>query len=177
MVNIALPLPLAAGGLLAPQAQVLLYTVIVFLLLLALLWKFAWGPLLKALQEREDKIAKRISDAEERFKEAEAKAADYERKITAAKDEASEIIAEGKRDAEKVREEIVTAGNEEAGRIIERAKREISLAKDAAVQELRDEMVKVTADLAKRVIEREVKGEDHQRFIESVLNQVEQSPR
>ena len=178
MVDIALPIPIvAAGGLLSPSAQVLLYTVIVFLLLLAILWKFAWGPLLKALQEREDKIAKRISDAEERFKQSEERAAEYQRKIEAAKNEAAEIIAEGKRDAEKVREETIAAGNEEATRIIERAKREIGLAKDQAVQELRDQMVAVTANLATRVIEREVKGEDHARFIETVLTQVESSPR
>ncbi len=177
MFNLAWPLPLAAGELLTPSGQVLLYTVIVFGLLLAVLWKFAWGPLLKALDEREAKMAKRIADAEERFKTAEEKAAEYQRKLEASKSEAAEIIAEGKRDAEKVREEIVAAGNQEATRIIERAKREISLAKDAAVQEMRNRMVMLTGDLTTQVIGREVKAEDHRRFIETVLAQVDASDR
>lgn len=166
---------LGAGNFLMPEAQVLLYTVIVFLALLGLLWKFAWGPLMQALQEREDRIAKRISDADSKLKEAEAKVAEYERKISHAKEEAAEIIAEGKRDVEKVREEIQAAANTEAQRTLERAKREIELAKDAAVQELRDRLVDLTAEMAARVIEREVKPADHKRFVEEAIGQVEKA--
>lgn len=168
-------LVMAAGDPMQPEAQVLLYTVIVFLILLGLLWKFAWGPLMQALQEREDRINKRISDADSKLKEAEAKVAEYERKISHAKEEAAEIIAEGKRDVEKVREEIQAAANTEAQRTLERAKREIELAKDAAVQELRDRLVDLTAEMAARVIEREVKPEDHRRFVEEAIGQVDKA--
>jgi F-type H+-transporting ATPase subunit b len=158
---------------LIPQTQVLLWTVFIFVVMLGLLWKYAWGPLMKALEEREQRIAKRISDAEAAHQEALAKLAGYEKKIAAAKEEAAEIIAEGKRDVEKVKEEILASAQTESTRTLERAKREIVLAKEAAVQELREKMVELTADLATRVIQREVKAEDHRRFIQDAIAQVD----
>jgi F-type H+-transporting ATPase subunit b len=166
---------LGAGDFLTPQAQVLIYTVVVFLLLLAVLWKYAWGPLMKALEEREQRIAKRISDAEAAHQEALAKLADYEKRIATAKEEAAEIIAEGKRDVVKVKDEILAEAQAESTRTLERAKREIVLAKEAAVQELREKMVDLTSELARRVIQREVKPEDHRRFIQDAIAQVDRA--
>ncbi|MCZ7646384.1 MAG: F0F1 ATP synthase subunit B [Planctomycetota bacterium] len=159
---------------LTPELQVLVWSVAVFLALLGLLWKFAWGPLMQALEEREHRIAKKIDDAEARFKEAEAKAAEYEKRLEAAKAEATAIIDEGKRDAVKVQEQIQAAANAEAAKTLERAKREIKLAQDQAIAELRDRLVDFTAEMAATVIEREVKAEDHRRFIEQGIEKVGQ---
>jgi F-type H+-transporting ATPase subunit b len=166
MMGMAQGLVLAEGTeFLTPSNQVLLYTVIVFLLMLGILWKFAWGPLMKALEEREARIAKKIENAEGKFKEAEAKAVEYQRKIQQAKDEAVEIVAEGKRDAEKLREEILAAANLEAEKNLQRAKREIQLAKEHAVDEMRKSIIRMTAQLASEVIRREVREDDHARFV------------
>ncbi len=164
---------LASGSFLEPQAQVLLYTVIVFLAMLGILWKFAWGPLMKALEEREQRIARKIADAEKANQDALARLHDYEAKIQHAKEEAAEIIAEGKRDVEKVRDETIRHAQEESVRTLERAKREITMAKEAAVQELRDQMVVLTAELTTKVIQREVKADDHRRFISETIASLE----
>lgn len=153
--------------------QVLLWTIVIFLAMLGILWKFAWGPLMKALEEREQRIARKIADAEKANQDALAKLADYEAKIVKAKDEAAEIIAEGKRNVEKVRDEIVKQAQEESGRTLERAKREIVMAKEAAVHELREQMVVLTAELAAKVIQREVKADDHRRFIGDTIAALE----
>jgi len=158
-----------------PELQVMLYTIVVFLLLLAVLWRFAWGPLVKALDEREARIARKISDAEELRRAAEDRLKEYEHRISVAKDEAAAIIAEGKRDAVKVREDIMAAAQAESAKALERAKREIHLAKEAAVHDLREQMVGLTADLAGRVIKREVKAEDHRRLIEEAMTEVERT--
>lgn len=160
---------------LVPELQVLLWTILVFLGMLGLLWKFAWGPLTRALEEREARIARRIADAETAHREALEKVAEYERKIAAAKTEAAEIIAEGKRDMEKVRDEIQAAAQTEASRTLERARREIKLAQEAAVQELREQLVVLTAELATRIIQREVKPEDHRRLVEDAIRQTERN--
>jgi F-type H+-transporting ATPase subunit b len=157
------------------DAQVMLYTIVIFLLLLAVLWRFAWGPLMKALEEREARIAKRIADAEELRRASEERLKEYERRIVAAKDEAAAIIAEGKRDAEKVHEEIMAAAQGESAKALERARREIVLAKEAAVHDLREQMVLLVSELASGVIRREVKPEDHRRLIESAVNEVEKT--
>lgn len=158
-----------------PEAQVLLYTIVIFLLLLAVLWKFAWGPLMKALDEREARIARKIGDAEAANKAALEKVSEYERKIAEAKREAAGIIAEGKRDVEKVREEILAVAHGEAAKAMERAKREIRLAKESAIHELREQVVGLTAGLASQVIRREVRPEDHRRLIEDAVAEAEKS--
>lgn len=166
------------GGMppfLTPELQVLIWEVLVFFTLLALLWKFAWGPIMHALEEREHNIQKKIDDAEQKNKEALAKVAEYEKKIHATKDEAAEIIAEGKRDVEKLKAEILAEANQESARTLERAKREIVLAKDAAVAELRDKMVQLTGEICSKVIEREVKADDHKRFISDAVKDIEAS--
>jgi F-type H+-transporting ATPase subunit b len=157
------------------DAQVTLYTIVVFLMLLGILWRFAWGPLMKALEEREQRIAKKIDDAEALRRQAEERLKEYERRIVAAKDEAAAIIAEGKRDTEKVREEILAAAGSESAKALERAKREIHLAKESAVHEMREQMVALTSELAAKVIHREVKMEDHRRLVEEAMTRAEKT--
>lgn len=168
----------AGGGLppfMDPQLQVLAWTIFVFFTLLFLLWKFAWGPIMHALEEREHNIQKKIDEADARFKEAQARMAEYEKKINASKDDAAAIIAEGKRDVEHLKEEILANANKEAAASLDRAKREINLAKDAAVAELRNKMVDLTAQIASKVIEREIKADDHKRFISEAMTEIDAS--
>jgi len=157
------------------EAQVLVWALIVFGALLGLLWKYAWGPIMHALEEREKRIQKTIDDAKAQFQAAEAKAAEYERRLHQARDDAAEIIAEGKRDVEKVHAEITAEANKEAARVLERAKREILLAKQAAVEEIRQEAVTLTADIAVRVLQREINAEDHNRFVREAVEQITRS--
>lgn len=160
---------------LIPETQVLLWTVVVFFLLVVVLGKYAWGPLMQALKEREERIAKKISDAEAANKAALDKLAEYEKRIAAEKDQAAAIIAEGRKDAEKLKEDIQSAAKAEAERIIERAKREIELAQQAAVAEIRDKMVDLAAELASNVVQREIKADDHRRYIQEAIGKIEKN--
>jgi F-type H+-transporting ATPase subunit b len=169
---------LAAGDLppfMTPHLQVLLWSIFVFFTLLGLLWKFAWGPIMHALEQREHNIQQKIEDAEKKNAEAVAKVAEYEKRINASKDEAAAIIAEGKRDVEKLKAEILAEANAEAAKSLERAKREITLAKDAAAAELRNGLVDLTAQIASKVIQREVKAEDHRRLVSDAIAEIEAS--
>jgi F-type H+-transporting ATPase subunit b len=172
---------IAAGGggllpdFMTPEGQVFAWTILVFMTLLGILWKFAWGPVMHALEQREQNIQKRIDDAEKKFKDAEARVAEYEKRMNNAKDEAAAIISEGKRDVEKLKEGILAEANAEAAKTLERAKREISLARDAAVADMRDQMVALTSRLTQQVIEREIKAEDHRRFIEEGIARIEKN--
>lgn len=161
-----------AMDFLVPQMQVLLWTLVVFGLLLLILKKFAWGPLLSALDAREKRIQARFDDAAREIAEAEKRVVEYEEKIAHVKDQAAEIIAEAKRDVERVRLDVQAQAEREAEKILQRAKREIHLAKEAAAQELRDQLVDLTTELTARIIEREVRKEDHVRFVENAINLV-----
>jgi F-type H+-transporting ATPase subunit b len=155
-----------------PELQVLVWSVIVFFSLLALLWRFAWGPLMRALEERERRMTRRIEETEAGLQAAREKAAECDRRLATIKDEAAAIIAEGKRDAEQVRDGILAAAHDDAAKTLDRAKREIALARDAALEQLRDRVVELTTELAAQVIEREVKPEDHRRFIETGIGRI-----
>jgi F-type H+-transporting ATPase subunit b len=170
------PMVIAEGGFpswLTPELQVLVWSLVIFFTLLALLWKFAWGPIMRALEEREHGIQKKIDDAGARFKEAEAKAAEYEKRLSAAKDAAAELLAQGKRDAEKIKQDLLAQANQEAGAALTRARQEIKLAEQAAVAEIRTRVAELAAEMAERVIEREVKPEDHRRFIAEAISKIE----
>ena len=160
---------------LTPELQVLIWSLAVFFTLLALLWKFAWGPIMLALEQREHRIQKTIDDANAQLQAAQDKIAEYQRKIDQAKDAAAEIIAEGKRDVEKLSAENIVEANKEAARMIERAKREIQLARDAAVEELRGQVVALTASVTAQVLQREINVDDHRRFVENALEQIGKS--
>jgi F-type H+-transporting ATPase subunit b len=158
-----------------PELQVLGWSIFIFVALMGLLWKFAWGPIMEALEKREHGIQHKIDEADQKHKEALARLAEYEKKINAAKDEASAIIAEGKKDVIRIKEEILAEANKESAKTLERAKREIELAKDAAVVELREKVVVLTAQMATKIIEREVKPDDHRRLISDAMQQIESS--
>ncbi len=160
---------------LKPELQTMLWTLVTFVLLLAVLWRFAWGPLLKAINAREAKIRGRFEEAEARLKEAEAKAREYEDKMAHAREQAAEIIARGRKDMEAVRQEMLEGARREAAKILERARRDINLAKDQAAQDLRDEIVRLSVEIAAKVLEKSISPEDHRRFIEECIAEYERS--
>ena len=161
--------------MLNPELQVLLWSIFIFLTLMGLLWKFAWGPIMEALEKREHSIQHKIDEADKKHAEALARLADYEKKLNAAKDEATAIIESGKKDVLRIKDEILAEANKESTKTLERAKREIELAKEAAVVELREKVVVLTAQIATKIIEREVKPDDHRRLINDAMQQIENS--
>jgi F-type H+-transporting ATPase subunit b len=171
-MTLSLPIAGILPDFMTPEGTVLLWSIVVFFALLAILWKFAFGPIMHALEEREKKIQDTIDSADKKMQEAQARLAEYEKKINAAKDEAAAIIAEGKRDVEALTAEEKAKTKAEIDAERERAKREITLAKDAAVAELRDRVVALTGDIAGKVIRREIKPDDHRAFIAQALNEI-----
>ena len=96
------------------ETDLALWTAVVFLCLLAILWKFAWGPLAAALDRRERGIADQIAEAEAANQKAKDVLADYQQKLADAKDEVRGILDQGRRDAEKLGRELLDKAKEEA---------------------------------------------------------------
>ena len=112
-------------GLLKVDPGLLLWTVITFIVLLLIMWKAAWKLLVDALDVRAEKVRSDIENAEKNRIESERLLAEHEKMMDKAKEEASKIIAEGKSDAEKLKDDIVARANSEAKELTERAKKEI----------------------------------------------------
>lgn len=141
------------------------WTLLTFLLVLVVLGKFAWQPILGALQKREDFIRDSLQQAKKDREEAQALLKQYADKIDAARAEATAIVEEGRRDAGAVKVKIEDAAKAEAKAMIERAKREIGLATDTAVKELYTLSANLATGVASRIIGKELSAADHERLI------------
>jgi len=149
------------------------WTVAIFVLVLVVLGKFAWGPLLKSLQARESFIHDALARAKRDRDEAEARLREYEERLASARAEATAIVDEGRRDAEVVKRRIEEAAKVEADKMIDRARREIHLATVTATRELYDLSAKLATDLAARVLGREMTAKDHERLISEAIDSIE----
>ena len=150
-----------------------LWTVITFLALLFVLWKFAWKRLLIGLQEREDHIDKQIRDAEQTSAEAQKVLAEYRRKLENAEDEGRKIIDRHTLKAEQQAKEIVADAREKAESIKVKAEADIVRAKDDAQAELINEAGKIVLRLGEDVIGRALDNEDNQRLIDDAIGKLE----
>ena len=113
------------SSLLNVNPGLIVWTVITFLLLLFILYKIAWKPILAAAENRERRIQESLDRAEKAQQEAEQKLASYNQILENAKKETQEIVTKGRKAAETMREEILTRSKEESARLLEKAKKEI----------------------------------------------------
>lgn len=148
------------------------FTIVVFVLLLLILSRFAFKPILAGLQNREEFIRKSLSDAEDASKKAQLQLAEYTRQLEHARAEATTIVEEGRRDAERVKQEIHHSAEKEKANMIEQARREIKIASDTAVRDLYELGARLATDVAGRVIGKELSPADHERLIEQSIEQL-----
>ncbi|MGD2108331.1 MAG: F0F1 ATP synthase subunit B [Phycisphaerae bacterium] len=148
------------------------WTLLTFTAVLFVLGKFAWGPILGALQKREDFIRDSLQKAKEDREQAELRLKEYAEKLDAARAEASAIVDEGRRDAEELRKKLEAKAKDEADTILERAKREISIATDTAVKELYTLSARLATDVASRVIRKELDPKEHERLVAESIEEL-----
>ena len=174
--------PAAEGGhaepsLFAGDIGNVFWTVLIFALVLFILSKYAWGPLLGSLQAREGFIRESLETAKRDREAAEARLREYEERLAAARTEASAIVEEGRRDADVVKRQIEANAKAEAEKMVERAKREIQLATDTATKELYTLSAKLATQMAARVIGRELTPQDHERLISEGIQGIDGARR
>ena len=153
------------------------WTLVIFGLVVFVLGKFAWGPILNTLQTRESFIREALEKAKHDREAAEERLKEYEARLAASRAEATAIVEEGRRDAEVVKRRIEATAKEEADKMIERAKREIHIATDTATKELYTLSAKLATQLAARVIGRELTPQDHQRLISEAIDGIDGAGR
>ncbi len=159
-------------GLLKVDPGLFLWTVITFIVLLLILWRAAWKPIIEALDARAEKVRGDIETAEKNRLEAERLIAQHKGMMDKAKDEAAKIIAEGRSDAENLKNSIIEKANSEAKDLIERARREIFMAKDKALGELKAEVVTLSTEIASKIIAKNLNPDDQKGFVEEALKKI-----
>ena len=146
-----------------------LWTILTFLLLCFALAKFAWKPLLKALESRENDIHSSIEQAVKAKSELQNLNQEAEKIIADAQSEAQQIRSEAKISAEKIKAEIRSQADNDVKSIKDDAKDQIQIEKDKAIAEIRHEVVTLTISVAEKVIGKNLSVEDNQQLIEKSI--------
>jgi len=159
-------------GLLKVDPGLFLWTVITFLFLVLILWKAAWKPIVLALDARTERIRNDIDSAEKNRQEAEKTYAQYKELMNKSKEEAEGIISEAKINAEKIKSDILENANKESKSIVERGRIEISMAKDKALSELKEEIVIFSTEIASKIITRNLNSDDQKVIVNDAINKI-----
>ena len=148
------------------------WTILTFLLLLTVLAKFAWKPLLKMLKDREDLIRSSLEDAEKAQTELANLNAEREKIINKARSEAQSILSEGKVAASKLKDETLKAAKDQAKSILTDAEKQIRIEKHKAIEEIKSEVVDLSLSVATKLIKKNISREDNQTLIDESLENV-----
>ena len=152
------------------RSDLAIYTVAVFLLLLTILRVFAWGPIMEGLEKREKGIANQIAEAQ-RNAELAKEQAEYEAKLAAATQEARDLVAQARKDAEAAKDRILAEAEADRQRDRERLLADIETAKNLAVSEVAEQGTRIAVSLAGQIVRRELKADDHAQLIQESLQQ------
>jgi F-type H+-transporting ATPase subunit b len=159
----------APGGLLSPNGGVMVWTLVIFIVLLLVLSKFAFKPITKAVEEREKALADAIEAAQRDRDDATRLLQDQREQIAAARDEAQKIIADARAAAEQVRGKMIEQAHGETGELLDRARREIVAERDRAIADLRLEAIDLAIAGASRVIGKNLDDASNRQLVESFL--------
>ena len=161
--------------LVQPDPGLFIWTILTFLVLLYLLAKFAWGPLLKALEDRQETIRKSLEDADQAKRELERLQQESAQIIADARAEAQSIMVKSRADAETVREDLRRKAKEEGEALIRGAQRRIELETARALQQIRHEVVDLSLTVASKLIKKNLTQEDNDALIQESLTQIDAS--
>ena len=162
----------AGGHVASPfdiNGGVIIWTVVIFVILLALLWRWGYPALLRMVEERERRIQKLLDDAEKANAEAQRLLDEHKKQIAAARNEAQEILAKAKTVSQKERETLLAKAREEYDALLARARKDIETEKDKAILALRREAVELSIAAASRVIEANLDTDANRRLVTEFL--------
>lgn len=179
--GILLPLAtpaLAAGGgggldLVKPQFGLIFWTLVTFLLLLFVLGKFAWKPLIAALDAREQGIRDNLEHAESERRAAEQLIEEHRQLVAQAKRDHADAVAAGQRDAERLKEEILAEGRAQRETLLKQAEGQIAAEMRQARQELRGIAADLAIRAAGKLLDRNVDDDTQRRLVSDYLSEIE----
>ena len=163
--------------LVQPDPGLYIWTILTFLVLLAALAKFAWTPLLQALEARKETIAGALNAADKAREEFERLRKEAAELTNQARVEAGTIISSSRADAERLRAELKENARKEASQILAAAERQIQLETARARDQLRHEAVDLSIQIASKLVQRHLTREGNEALIDEVLKQVESRPQ
>lgn len=166
------------GGLnpFAPEWGLVLWTLIAFVVVLYFLAKKVFPRLNETLADREQRIKSDLERAEETRLSAERTLEEYKERIAKAREESNRIMEESRQAAEQIRKDLTAGAEEDARGILRQAQDQLDRERERAVGELEGQLARWSADIASRILERELSPEAHSDLVESFIRGVQQAP-
>ena len=163
--------------LVQPDPGLFIWTIVTFLVLVTILARFAWRPLLEALDKRQAQIRKSLDDAVQAKQDLERLNLEAAQIMSKARVDAEAVVARSQTDADRLREEMKQKAKADADVIVKSAQRQIQLETNRALQQIRLEAVDLSVMIASKLIQRNLTKEDNEKLIDDALKQVESHSR
>ena len=167
----------APPGLLSVNGGLMFWTLLIFVALMFILSKYAFGPITAAVEERERALEEAILAAKADREAASALLEQQRQQIEAARNDAQRLIADGRASGEKLRAEMLEETRQQQQELLDRARREIGAERDRAIQQLRSEAVDLAIAGASRVIEKDLDDASNRQLVEKFLVSLDKAPR
>ncbi len=150
----------------------ILFVSVSFLILLLALKKFAWGPVVNMMEERENKIASDIDNAEKSRLDAEKLGKQREMELKQSRTEAQGIIAQAKETAENNAHAILLDAEEHATRIKKQAQEDLRIERERMIDEAKKEVANLSVEIASKILKKELSASTHQELIQSSIEKL-----
>jgi F-type H+-transporting ATPase subunit b len=162
----------ASGNILTPSGGLMVWTLVIFLILLFVLSKFAFGPITEQVRKREHALEEALAEAKRDREEAGKLLAEQRKQLEAARDEGQKLIADARGAAEQSRQDIVQQAHTQQQEILDRTRDDIRAERDKAIAELRREAVDLAIVGASKVIEKNLDDRTNRELVERFLESV-----
>ena len=160
------------GGLLDVNPGLMIWTVVTFVILLLILKKVAWKPILEALDKRETEIKNSLEQAENAKDEARKILEENQANLAKAEEESKKIIERSRAYAESLKEQLMKESKEQAKRLIDDAGEEIQRKKDAAFDELKEQIAELAVNAAERIMKESIDANKNKELVNKYLGEI-----
>jgi F-type H+-transporting ATPase subunit b len=157
------------GALVTPSPGLIVWTIVNFVILLLLLWLFAWKPLKNALEKRELTVRDSVEGAQQALKDAEIKRDEQAQLLKETRAEVASLIEQGRTEAEKIKDDLVQKARGEAQELVEKARRQIEAEQVQAIAKVREVAADLAVAAAERLLDSALDEARHRKVVEQYI--------
>ena len=159
-------------NILNPMASTIFWSILVFVVIVIIMWKFVFKPVNRMISKRQAEIKKNVDDGERQMEEIQKYLDKQKGEIEKARVKAEDIIEDGKREAGIIREKIENDAKEKSRKMIENTLQEIKIEREKSLVDLKDRMVDMALNATEKVIGKSLSKKDHEKIIEDSLQEI-----
>ena len=162
----------AGSNLMSVDTTLFVATIVTFVVFAVILWKFAWGPLLKIVDDREKTIRDQVDSAEKAAADSKATLAQHQELLRGASRERDELLARAAKDADALRADLQSKARGDAEQILARAREQMTREKDQALAELRAQVADIAIEAASRIVKSSLSEDAQRKLVDDYIKEL-----